>query len=98
MHLWIQNAGHTWRDVVSGRSVEPVSGEVRVPGFRRGVTYEVEWWDTYALTPTILNLHEVVADTSGDLTLHVDALLKDVAIKVRSRTAGKASHRERKAL
>ena len=50
-----------------GQAIEPVSGEVRVPGFRPGAVYEIEWWDTYAQEKTILAVQEVVPASSGDL-------------------------------
>jgi hypothetical protein len=88
MHLWIQNSRHTWKNVADGRPVEPVSGEIRVPGFRPGTPYEVEWWDTYATGKPVVNLQDVKADASGHVTLTIDSLQKDVAVKLRSRETG----------
>ena len=83
MHLWIQNTNHTWKNVADGRPIEPVAGEVRVPGFRPGGVYEVQWWDTYAgekVAPAIENL---IADASGDVVLAIKSLDRDVALKLR---------------
>jgi hypothetical protein len=92
MHLWIKNSRHTWKNVAEGRPIEPVSGEVRVPGFRPGAAYEVEWWDTYAAGKPVINLQNVEADASGHVTLVVDALQKDVAVKVRPKATGSGTN------
>jgi hypothetical protein len=83
MHLWIQNTQHTWKRVVDDVPIEPVSGEIVVNGFEPRARFSVEWWDTYASTKTILMLEEVVADDSGTVTIQVDTLHKDVALKMR---------------
>jgi hypothetical protein len=83
MHLWIQNTQHTWKRVAAGLPIEPVSGQVKVPGFRAGASYEAEWWDTWAPTKRVLQVQELVADDVGGLTLPIESLARDVALRLR---------------
>ncbi len=80
-HLWIQNRDHTWRNVVDGVSIPPISGSVTLAGLEPGQRYQVEWWDTYAGAPTETQV--VVADDEGALVLDVQNLARDMAVKVR---------------
>jgi uncharacterized repeat protein (TIGR01451 family) len=77
-HLWIQNRHHTWRNVVDGATIAPLSGTIAIPAFDAG-TYEIEWWDTNG--GGVLHTETVVADGSLTLTLPW-ALTDDVAVKV----------------
>ena len=83
MHLWVQNVRHTWKNVADGVAVDPASGEIVVPGFRPGLGFRAEWWDTYAAEKAIIGTQEIVSSASGDVKLRVDALTKDVALTVR---------------
>jgi hypothetical protein len=47
-HLWIANKNHTWKSVLDGVSVPPVSGTIMLGGFHPNTLYKVEWWNTYA--------------------------------------------------
>lgn len=79
-HLWIQNTQHTWRNVVEGRLVQPVTATVNVPRLRRRTPYTVQWWNTREGVP----LHEevLVTDSSGNLKLDVISLETDVAVRI----------------
>jgi hypothetical protein len=79
MHLWIQNSGHTWKNVADLRAVAPLSGEIRVPGFAPNTTYAIEWWDTWA-GDKVVHLEPVTSEASGLLTVSVKALQTDVAL------------------
>ncbi len=78
-HLWIQNKDHTWRNVVDGVPITPISDTVTLNGFQPG-TVEVEWWDTY--TGNIINTETVQVDPSGSLNLQVLNLETDVACRI----------------
>jgi hypothetical protein len=82
--LWIQNKQHTWRNVVDGVSIAPVSGSVTIPGFQGGQTYSVQWWDTY--TPVaaqrITRTERVIAQPDGDVVLNVSNLVNDSAVEI----------------
>jgi len=76
-HLWIQNKQHTWRNVVDGVSIQPVSGTVTIPDMPSG-NYRVEWWHTY--TGEIIKTDHV--QVSSDLVLTLPYPLEDdIAVK-----------------
>lgn len=80
MHLWVQNTQHTWKRVVYGQSITPVSGSFTLPDVPPG-NYTVQWWNTYA-TDNPVFLTQTVA-SNGSLTLTLPALLSDdVAVKI----------------
>jgi hypothetical protein len=81
MHLWIQNIGHTWKAVVDGRPIAPVSGSIRVPGFEPQSDYDVDWWNTWDDSEPARQ--QVKSDTAGVIVLDLEALAKDVAVTVR---------------
>jgi hypothetical protein len=79
-HLWIQNSNHTWKNVVDGVSVAPVSGSVSVAGFSPNATYPVEWWNTY--TGHIQSTDTITANAAGTIVLPITSLLTDLAVKI----------------
>jgi hypothetical protein len=84
LHLWVQNRQHTWKNVVDGVAVAAVSGEVTVPGFRPGTTYELERWDT-SEPGRVASTQPVVTDASGNVRVSISGLATDVAFKIRPR-------------
>jgi hypothetical protein len=76
-HLWIDNPKHTWKNVVDGVTIPPVSGTVKVSGLRNG-PYKVEWWDTSSGAKQT----ETKSCTGGQITLTVDNLTTDKACKI----------------
>jgi hypothetical protein len=81
MHLWVQNIQHTWKRVISGPAISPVSGTVTLPSVPAG-TYQVTWWNTYSLTNPIMRT-EQVATSGSSLTLTLpQPLTDDIAVKV----------------
>jgi hypothetical protein len=80
MHLWIQNTQHSWRKVVYGVAVTPVSGTITLPNVASG-SYKVEWWNTYATSNPIFLTQTVSSNGSLVLTLPA-ALSDDVGIKI----------------
>jgi hypothetical protein len=92
MHLWIQNTAHTWKNVVDRRPIERVEGHVRVPGFRPGARYEVQWWDTHADENVAPVTESLVADASGEVVLAVTSLEQDVAMKLRPAQSSKPAN------
>jgi hypothetical protein len=79
-HLWIANKRHTWKSVVDGIAVAPLSGTVRVTGFNPGTAYQVQWWDTYAGQPS--RTETITANSAGEVVLVVTDLVKDTAVKI----------------
>jgi hypothetical protein len=80
--LWIDNAAHTWSSVNNGVSIPPAAATLRLPGFTAGNAYTVEWWDTSTGQPT--STQSLTADGNGTLSLDVDALATDVAVKIKA--------------
>ncbi|RPI29586.1 MAG: hypothetical protein EHM61_01130 [Acidobacteria bacterium] len=83
-HGWVQNKQHTWRNVVDGVAISPVSGDVTIGGFAPGTVYEIEWWDTYQIGDVAQPLSKTTstASTSGEVTVPVGSLTTDVAFKI----------------
>jgi hypothetical protein len=81
MHLWVQNTGHTWKAVVDGAAVAPVSGSISVPGFAPRRDYDAEWWDTWS--ERAADRRRVTADAAGTIVLDVEGLTTDIAVSVR---------------
>jgi chitodextrinase len=81
-HLWIQNKNHTWRNVVNGVNIAPVSGTIRVAGFVPNRAYTLQWWDTYRTTGQVSSTTSATAASDGTLTLSASQLATDVAVKI----------------
>jgi hypothetical protein len=80
MHLWAQNTQHTWKRVVFGPAIQPVTGTLTISGVATG-RYRVEWWDAYALENPIFRTE--ILDSDGSLVLALPApLADDVAVKI----------------
>jgi hypothetical protein len=89
MHLWVQNIEHTWKRVVSGPAISPVSGSIAISGVPSGM-YRVEWWDTYQAQNPVFLTQTVPA--SGTLVLTLPAPLStDVAVKIERVRSGAPS-------
>jgi hypothetical protein len=82
--LWVQNRQHTWKNVVSGVSVQPASGTVVVPGFLPGMSYSLERWDTYVHGGRIATTEWVATDSSGSLNIPVSSIQTDLALRITS--------------
>jgi hypothetical protein len=77
-HLWVQNRQHTWRNVVDGVTITPVSGYVTIPDLAPGL-YRVTWWDTLTGIPRVT---QTVPSFAGALHLSLlEPLVTDVAVK-----------------
>ena len=64
-------------------AIQPASGSITVPGFKPGAAYALERWDTYAPGGRVASAEHLVADSTGTLTVRVDALSTDLALKLR---------------
>jgi hypothetical protein len=82
--LWVDNAQHTWANVVDGVTIQPASATVTIPGLRAGQAYNVVWWDPYAPDPAgmVIGSQSIIAQPDGTISLAVDGLARDVALKV----------------
>jgi len=63
-HLWVQNRQHTWRNVVDGVAVTPLSGVVTIPDLSPAA-YRITWWDTVGGAPFFT---QTVTTTAGSLS------------------------------
>lgn len=77
-HFWVQNADHTWKQVMAGTTSTP-SGTVTIK-MNPGITYTLEWWNTYS--GAITQRQSLRSNTAGDLAISVTNLRDDVAIKI----------------
>ncbi len=81
-HLWIQNKAHTWKNVTGGVRIAPVSACIRIGGFQPDRLYRLEWWDTHRKDGQAPSRTGTVAGSDGVLTVPVQNLISDVAVKV----------------
>jgi hypothetical protein len=82
--LWIDNARHTWKNVADRVTIRPASATLTIPGFRPGEEYLIEWWDTHPtdLGQQIIGAERRTAQPDGVLTIKVDNLVTDIAVKI----------------
>jgi hypothetical protein len=88
-HAWIQNRTHTWKNVIDGVPIPPVSGTISIAGFAPETVCAVRWWNTY--TGEIELLEAVKIDQEGVLRLEVENLRDDVAVKIGDSNGGCAA-------
>ena len=79
-YLWIDNRNHTWKNVVDGVPVAPVSAALQIPMSRPGANYAVTWFDTATGLPAAQT--NVAADTNGIVQLTVSGLASDTALQL----------------
>lgn len=80
MHLWVQNIHHTWRNVVDGVSITPISGTITIENVPLG-SYQVRWWNTYQISNPVFLTQTLESDGTLTLTLPY-SLTDDVGVKV----------------
>jgi hypothetical protein len=88
LHLWVQNRQRTWKNVVDGIAIAPVSGELVVPGFKPNTSVPIERWDTSVPAGRIASVENVTTDAQGNLKITVVGLQADVALKARGTASG----------
>ena len=77
--LWLHNRQHTWWNVVEKKPIAAApAATVTLDGLPDG-TYQVEWWDTWKGEVVKRGTTEAKA---GALTLSVDSLARDGAVKL----------------
>ena len=76
MHLWVQNTQHTWKAVIAGQTIKPVTGSITLPQVAAG-TYEVTWWDTHKAKDQIIATQTVTPNGKGELVLQLPRVLAD---------------------
>ncbi len=77
-HLWIDNAAHTWRAVVDGTAIPPVSGTVTLNLGQPNAAVAATWWNTATGQPG--STVALTADAAGNVTLSLAALATDTAV------------------
>jgi hypothetical protein len=86
--LWIDNRQQTWRHVVDGDNIPAISGEIKIIGFQPNTALPVQWWNTCSGQPPsscsvqISNNTVVQTDNTGTITLQVQNLENDIAVKI----------------
>lgn len=80
-HLWIDNRNHTWKAVVDGRQIAPVSGTVTIDMQKPGAAYSLAWYDTAAGKPGATVA--VKADQAGRIAVEIKGLKTDTALHLR---------------
>jgi len=82
-HLWVQNAQHTWKNVVDGVAIPPVSGTVTIQGFQSGASYLIERWNTYTGQPDPIQPDaNPYQSLDGSIQMQVNSLISDFAIEI----------------
>jgi len=81
IHLWIQNTQHTWKRVVNGPTIAPVSGTVTLPQVAAGL-YAVAWWDPYRISQPVVATQTIQSGGALQLTLPAP-LARDIAVHIR---------------
>jgi hypothetical protein len=79
-HFWIDNRRHTWRAVVAGSNIPPVTATVTVPMGRADAGYAATWYVTTNGLPA--GVESVQADGAGVVTLIVTNLTTDTAVRL----------------
>jgi hypothetical protein len=81
MHLWIQNMEHTWKNMVAGTPISPVSGSLTLHEVPVG-RYAVEWWNTYTEDEPVFHTETITSDGSLILNLPTE-VSDDIAVKIK---------------
>lgn len=79
-HVWVQNLQHTWKNVVDGVSIAPVSGTLILTDLPPNTNLRVERWNTYS--GTVENFSHIQTNQSGNLEIPINNLTSDVAYKI----------------
>ena len=88
-HLWVANVNHNWRNVVNGSTITPQSASVTIGGFSPNTQFSVDWWNTYS--GVISSTTQVTSSGAGVITLQIQNLATDTALKIRSSSAPPAT-------
>lgn len=82
--LWIDNADHTWKNVVDGVTINPISATLTFTGFQPGADYILEWWDTHQPDPAlqVISSETITPETDGSIILNINSLTTDIAVKI----------------
>lgn len=78
--LWIDNADHTWKNVVDGAAIPGASATLTIQSLPPG-TYTAEWWDTTGSDLTSVETTTYVVDSTASLTFSIVDLETDIAVK-----------------
>lgn len=79
-HLWLDNADHTWRAVVEGRTWSAHTATISVAMGATNARYQLAWVDT--TTGRIVSHETRVTDAAGVLAFSVTNLMTDIAVKI----------------
>jgi len=80
-HAWVDHRQHTWRTVVDGTPIPPISATVSWAMDRPSASYQLERWDTFL--GEIIGSETVSADATGQVTVSVTNLVNDIAVRLR---------------
>ncbi|HLF25347.1 MAG TPA: carbohydrate binding domain-containing protein [Anaerolineae bacterium] len=79
-HLWIDNQQQSWRAVVDRRSIQAVSGIVRLALGHPNTTVVATWYNTTTGQPS--RTQTLITDAAGMLSLSVSNLATDTAVRI----------------
>lgn len=79
-HLWLDNKRHTWRAVVAGSNIPPITASVQLPMQSSGGQFTATWFNT--TNGLAFATQTLTADGIGVLTLGVTNLAADVAVQI----------------
>lgn len=82
--LWIDNANHTWKNVVDNISITPAGGLLTLQQLPAG-NYRSEWWNTR--DGIITETKDFNVNIDGNLIFRIDNLVSDIAVKFYLRTS-----------
>lgn len=80
--LWLQNRDHIWWNVAQGNPIEPVPESIVVVKGVPGMSYEVEYFDTWK--GGIAKRSEIRSE-NGSLRIPVPMLERDIAVRLTER-------------
>ncbi len=78
--LWIDNADHTWKNVVDKAFIAPGNATLILQNLTPGI-YRIEIWDTY--TGSVNTAYTAVVTQEGELPYRITDLSTDVALKIK---------------
>jgi hypothetical protein len=85
-HVWVQNLQHTWKNVLDGVSITPISHTLTLTDLPPNRDLKVETWNTS--TGAITNTTMIKTSASGNLAIPITNLTTDVAFKIGDYSVG----------
>ena len=84
-HLWVQNAKHTWRNVVDGRqAISGLAGTIILDGFQPETDFSLEWHIFTTQGEPVIYKSQTISDIVGRIIIELpsDPLITDIGLKI----------------